>query len=107
MSRLSDRAFVATVKETSDYLEARLALLTKWFPNILEEKVRGRGLIRGLGFKDSSHPGRVVELARERGVLLLTAGADAVRLVPSLNIGVGAVGEAMDVVESCLSVLSE
>ncbi|KAI0824615.1 acetylornithine and succinylornithine aminotransferase [Trametes gibbosa] len=105
LSRLSERTFVASIKETSDYLGERLALLTKWFPNILEERVRGRGLIRGLGFKNGAHPGRVVELARERGVLLLTAGADAVRLVPSLNIGAGEVGHAMDVVEGCLSVL--
>ncbi|KAI0771934.1 acetylornithine and succinylornithine aminotransferase [Trametes elegans] len=106
LSRLSDKTFVASIKETSDYLEERLTLLTKWFPNILQEQVRGRGLIRGLGFKNSSHPGRVVELARERGVLLLTAGQDAVRLVPSLNIGAGEVGHAMDVVESCLSIVS-
>ncbi|RPD61855.1 acetylornithine and succinylornithine aminotransferase [Lentinus tigrinus ALCF2SS1-7] len=106
LSRLSEPAFVASVRETSAYLQERLELLAKWFPNILEEKVRGRGLILGLGFKDKSHPGRVVQLARERGVLLLTAGADAVRLVPSLNIGAGEVGHAVDVLESCLHVLS-
>ncbi|KAI0676938.1 acetylornithine and succinylornithine aminotransferase [Trametes maxima] len=105
LSRLSDQAFVDHVKDTSEYLEERLSLLTKWFPNILEEEVRGCGLIRGLGFKDASHPGRVVDMARERGVLLLTAGKNAVRLVPSLNIGAGEVGQAMDVVESCLSLL--
>ena len=106
LSRLSEEAFVANIHETSGYLQERLGLLTHWFPNILEEKVRGRGLILGLGFKDTSHPGRLVELARQRGVLLLTAGADAVRLVPSLNIGAGEVGHAMDVVESCLHVLN-
>ena len=106
LSRLSDKAFVANIRETSEYLQERLALLTYWFPNLLEEKVRGRGLILGLGFKNTSHPGRLVELARERGVLLLTAGSDAVRLVPSLNIGAGEVGHAMDVVESCLHVLN-
>ncbi|CDO73999.1 hypothetical protein BN946_scf185043.g48 [Trametes cinnabarina] len=105
LSRLSDKAFVASIKETSDYLEARLSLLTQWFPKILEGRVRGRGLIRGLGFKNTNHPGRVVEMARERGVLLLTAGSDAVRLVPSLNIGAGEVGHAMEVVEGCLSIL--
>ena len=106
LSRLSDKAFVANIRETSEYLQERLALLTYWFPNLLEEKVRGRGLILGLGFRNTSHPGRLVELARERGVLLLTAGSDAVRLVPSLNIGAGEVGHAMDVVESCLHVLN-
>ena len=106
LTRLSDKMFVANIRETSGYLQERLGLLTHWFPNILEEKIRGRGLILGLGFKDTSHPGRLVNMARERGVLLLTAGSDAVRLVPSLNIGAGEVGHAMDVVESCLHVLS-
>ena len=40
----------------------------------------------GLGFKDEKAPGQVVSMARERGVLLLTAGTDAVRMVPSLNV---------------------
>ena len=105
LSRLSDEAFVANVKETGAYLRARLEFLAQWFPHILEEQVRGRGLILGLGFKDKSHPARVVELARERGVLLLTAGSNAVRLVPSLNIGAGEVGHAMDVLASCLEIL--
>ncbi|TBU32049.1 acetylornithine and succinylornithine aminotransferase [Dichomitus squalens] len=106
LSRLSDEAFTANVKETGAYLRARLEFLAQWFSDILEEQVRGRGLILGLGFKDKSHPARVVELARERGVLLLTAGSDAVRIVPSLNIGAGEVGHAMDVLASCLEVLS-
>ena len=48
---------------------------------------------------------RLVELARERGVLLLTAGADCVRLVPSLNVSEEEVSHAVDVIESCLSLL--
>ncbi|KAJ2989635.1 hypothetical protein NUW54_g8718 [Trametes sanguinea] len=33
LSRLSDKAVVASLKETSDYLEKRLSLLTQWFPD--------------------------------------------------------------------------
>ena len=107
LSRLSQAEMKRHIADTSGYLMARLSELPKWFPEILEEKVRGRGLILGLGFKDSSHPTRVVEMARERGVLLLTAGSNAVRLVPSLNIGAGEVGHAMDVLASCLEVLGK
>jgi len=103
LSRLSSREFLGTMKETSEYLDERLSQLPKWFPDMLESEVRGRGLIRGLGFKDSSLPGKVVELARERGVFVLTAGKDAVRLVPSLNVGKEEVDLAVDVLESCLS----
>jgi acetylornithine aminotransferase len=96
---------VSHVAEVSAYLTARLELLPKWFPGIVQERVRGRGLIRGLGFENGEHPAKVVELARERGVFLLTAGKDAVRLVPSLTIGKKEVDEAMDVLESCLALL--
>lgn len=89
--------------ETSKYLGERLEALPKWYPDLLEERVRGRGHIRGLGFKNVEIPGRIVELARERGVFVLTAGKDAVRLVPSLNIGKEEVDLAVDVLESCLS----
>lgn len=86
-------------------MNSRLEVLPKWFSTILQPHVRGRGFIRGLGFNDISHPGEVVQLARERGVFLLTAGKDAVRLVPSLNVQKEEVDTAMDVLEGCLSSL--
>jgi acetylornithine aminotransferase len=105
LSRLSDRALVTHIEEISAHMNSRLELLPRWFPAILQPHVRGRGFIRGLGFNDASHPGEVVNLARERGVLLLTAGKDAVRLVPSLNVEKEDVDVAMDVLEGCLSSL--
>lgn len=107
LSRISERPFIANTVETSAYLTGRLAQLPEWFPSILQPGVRGSGLILGLGFKDGSQPGKLVQLARERGVLLLTAGSDAVRLVPSLNIGQKEVDTAVDVMESCLHVMDQ
>lgn len=75
------------------------------FPDILAGPARGRGLLRGLPFKNTEDPAKLVKLARERGVLLLTAGKDAVRLVPSLNVGSEEADHAVDVIESCLHVL--
>ena len=106
LSRVAEPAFVAHIWETSAYLSARLSQLPKWFPNILEPGVRGTGLILGLGFRNVDHPGKLVQMARERGVLVLTAGKDAVRLVPSMNVGRAEVDTAVDVLESCLGVLS-
>ena len=80
--------------------------MTKWFPNIIQPEIRGRGLILGIGFHDESIPSQMVSLARERGVLVLTAGNDAVRLVPSLNVGKEEVDLAVDVLEGCLSVVA-
>ncbi|EGO01668.1 hypothetical protein SERLA73DRAFT_70836 [Serpula lacrymans var. lacrymans S7.3] len=105
LSRISSRPFITNLQETSAYLSDRLELLPKWFPEFLHPEVRGRGLIRGLGFKNLEHPGEVVRLARERGVFMLTAGKDAVRLVPSLNVEKEQVDMAVDVLEGCLSTL--
>jgi acetylornithine aminotransferase len=96
---------VGHVKEISAYLDSRLEYLAQWFPDLIQHKIRGRGLLRGLGFKNEAHPGQVVQLARERGVLVLTAGKDVVRLVPSLNVGKDEVDVAIDVLEGCLTVL--
>lgn len=106
LSRVSEPSFVASIQETSAYLSARLSQLPKWFPELLQPGVRGTGLILGLGFRNGDHPAKLVQMARERGVLVLTAGKDAVRFVPSLNIGRDEVVIAVDVLESCLGVLS-
>ena len=70
-------------------------------------EIRGRGLIAGISFLKAGHPTRLVQLARERGLLLLTAGTDAVRLVPSLNVSRVQVDLAVDVIESCLTLMLE
>ncbi|KAF8639725.1 hypothetical protein AX17_000987 [Amanita inopinata Kibby_2008] len=105
LSRLTEKSALQRMTETSAYLRERLGLLPKWFPGVLQDKVRGRGLILGLGFKDASHAAQVVNLARERGVFVLSAGKDAVRLVPSLMIGRGEADVAVDVLEGCLAAL--
>ena len=52
-------------------------------------------------------PSELVKRARERGVLLLMAGSDAVRLVPSLNVSIEEVDMAVDVIESVLGEMSK
>ncbi|KAG6331714.1 hypothetical protein ID866_7375 [Astraeus odoratus] len=105
LSRLSSPEFVAQIKDVSDYLDSRLQLLPKWFHSILHNDIRGRGLIRALGFRNEKHPGEVVQLARERGVFVLTAGKDAVRLVPPLTVTKEEVDFAVDVLEGSMASL--
>ncbi|KAJ1311019.1 hypothetical protein OPQ81_009525 [Rhizoctonia solani] len=107
LSRLSQPEFITHVKTITQQLDTRLAVLPEMFPSIIAGPARGRGLLRGIPFKNPDDPAKLVKLARERGVLLLTAGKDAVRLVPSLNIGSEEVDHAVDVIESCLYVLQQ
>ena len=45
---------------------------------------RGRGLLRGLAMKEA--PGAIIEACRERGVLVISAGGNVLRLAPPLTI---------------------
>ena len=105
LSRISDPSFVAQIKHTSSHLLARASLLPTFFPSLIGPTVRGRGLIVGISLLDPTLPNQLRTLCRERGVLVLTAGKDAIRLVPSLNISQSDVDKAMDVLESCLGLM--
>ncbi|KAG8860154.1 acetylornithine aminotransferase [Tulasnella sp. 330] len=101
-SRLSRPEFVSHVRDAASHLHSRLSSLPALFPTLLHASVRGRGLLTGLGFKDAADPGTLVKMMRERGVLVLTAGKDAVRIVPSLVVKREELDMACDVLESCL-----
>jgi len=91
----------------SAHLQTRLSRLPEYFPTVIKGPARGRGLIRGIPFNDTNVPGKLIDAARQRGVLLLTAGKDAVRLVPSLNVERAEIDYAMDVIESVLATMAQ
>ncbi len=71
-------------------------------PGVLE--VRGRGLLLGAVVDRPAND--VVVACRERGLLVLTAGADVVRLAPPLTIGPEDVEEALAILASALGARS-
>ena len=46
--------------------------------------MRGRGLLRGLALSGAAAP--LIDACRERGVLVISAGADVLRMAPPLII---------------------
>jgi acetylornithine/N-succinyldiaminopimelate aminotransferase len=64
-------------------------------------EVRGRGLL--LGAVVDGRAGEVVAAARERGLLVLTAGDDVVRLAPPLTITKSDVEEALSILDAALA----
>ncbi|MCS6882061.1 MAG: acetylornithine/succinylornithine family transaminase [Oscillochloridaceae bacterium] len=81
--RISDPAFLARVREVSDYLDEALRDLAAERSDAIIE-LRGRGLMRGLRLTGSASAAR--EAAQERGLLVATAGEDVLRLLPPLII---------------------
>ena len=83
VSRLSEPELQESVKAKSEVFKNGLAKLQGKFPNLVKE-IRGRGLI--LGLQLSEDPAPIVKAARERGLLVITAGTNTLRFVPSLAI---------------------
>ena len=107
LSRLNEPAFISHLNETAAHLDDLLQRLPYLFPSLLAQPIRGRGFIRGIPFKILTAPAELVRLARERGVLLLTAGKDAVRCVPALTVSKEECDRAVGVMESCLHLMME
>ncbi|WWC65065.1 uncharacterized protein I303_107679 [Kwoniella dejecticola CBS 10117] len=107
LDRLSNPDFLSTLRENAKYLQGKLERLPQLFGGVLKDELRGTGLIRGIVFQQANHPAELVKLARERGLLILTAGSDAVRLVPALTVSKDQIDQAIGVIESCLSILAE
>jgi acetylornithine/N-succinyldiaminopimelate aminotransferase len=66
---------------------------------------RGRGLLRGLRLAQGVDPRKVLDAARERGVLLTVAGADVLRFTPPLIVTEGQIDEALSAVDAALASL--
>lgn len=81
-------------------------MLPSLFPRLLSGPPRGRGLILGLPFHRDEYAARVMKLARERGLLLLTCGKATIRFVPSLVVTEKEIEKCVDILESCLVVLN-
>jgi predicted acetylornithine/succinylornithine family transaminase len=72
--------FLAAVRQKAEWLGARLAGLATRSAKVRD--VRGRGLMWGIELAEPVAP--YVTAARERGLLVLTAGANVLRLLPPL-----------------------
>jgi len=79
---ISDPDFLAGVRTKGEWLRARLNRLVAGTPRVRE--ARGRGLMWGLELNEVAAP--VVAAARERHLLVLTAGPTVIRIVPPLTI---------------------
>lgn len=80
--KIADPAFLAHVRDVSDYLDEALHDFASSHPQVRE--LRGRGLMRGIQIEGSAAVLR--EVAHSAGLMVATAGDDVVRLLPPLII---------------------
>ncbi|HEV8305809.1 MAG TPA: acetylornithine/succinylornithine family transaminase [Gemmatimonadales bacterium] len=79
---IADPDFLAGVRAKGAWLGARLAALVPRTPRV--RQVRGKGLMWGIELGEPAT--RFVTAARERRLLVLTAGPNVIRIVPPLTV---------------------
>ncbi|HEU5260493.1 MAG TPA: acetylornithine/succinylornithine family transaminase [Gemmatimonadales bacterium] len=95
---IADPEFLAAVRQKGAWLAARLARLTARSP--LAREARGCGLMWGIELSEPATP--FVTAARERGLLVVTAGPHVIRLVPPLVITPEELERGVDILEAVL-----
>jgi acetylornithine/succinyldiaminopimelate/putrescine aminotransferase len=73
------------------------------YPELVRE-IRGRGL--HLGLQLCQDPTPIVTAARERGLLVITAGTNTLRFVPSLTITEAEIEEGFAILDEAMSVVT-
>lgn len=104
VSRLSEKELQAGVHAKSTLFRQHFEHLQARFPALVKE-TRGRGL--HLGLQLSQDPTPIVTAARERGLLVITAGTNTLRFVPPLTITEAEIEEGMTILGEAMRVVVE
>lgn len=95
---LESESLLENVQARSAQLKSGLEVLQSQFPLITG--IRGQGLLLGAALNGEAGP--LIAAAREKGLLVLSAGPDVLRLLPPLNITEAEVAEALTILQTVL-----
>ena len=101
VSRLSEPQLQREVLEKEKIFRKGFERLQVLYPDLITE-VRGHGLILGLQLTQDPTP--IVTAARERGLLVITAGTNTLRFVPPLIISKAEIEEGLSILEEAMKV---
>ena len=90
---------LANVNEVAPYLMEKLLELSEKYPVIKE--VRGKGLMCGIQLDESLPTAKVVAEARNNGLIIISAGLNTIRFVPSLVITKADIDEMFTKLAKC------
>jgi len=103
LEQLMDHGLLDHVRAVGDHLERSLRTLALKHPIIVE--VRGAGLMRGVQLRVDATP--VVDLARERGLLVNRTSETVVRLLPALTIEAADIDAGIDILDGVLAAVGD
>jgi acetylornithine aminotransferase len=93
-----------TLDETLVYFSQKLQNIVLKYNHLFEKEV-GLGLMRGLRAKSADIQGAVIKNAMREGVIVLKAGRNTVRFLPSLTISKDEIDEGFQRFEKAISTL--
>lgn len=96
-----EELFLESVAAKLDKMFKGLTKIANAYPEHIET-VKGKGLLLGLQFKDNVDAATIVPRCRERGLLVITAGMNVLRIVPALNIPDEVIEEGLAILETCV-----
>lgn len=102
LEQLVDNGIINEVNQKSKYFVDKLKKLQNKY-NIIES-IQGMGLM--LGIKVSVEPKKVVAKCFEKGLLLVGAGKDVIRILPPLNVLKEDIDKCVEILDETLSELS-
>ncbi|KAJ3253079.1 acetylornithine aminotransferase [Boothiomyces macroporosus] len=101
--RISDPNFLSNVSKIGEFLYQECANLAKVSPLI--QSVRGKGLMVGFTLRENVPTSMFVDLCLERGVLVVSAGNNTIRLVPPLIMTEEEIKKGIVVFERVLTIM--
>lgn len=99
LTELIDGGVIDKIEEKSMYLKERL-LKFKEVYGIIDE-VKGMGLLIGISLKSEAK--KFSNLCFDKGLLVVTAGENVIRLLPPLNVSKAELDEALDILQVVIS----
>lgn len=105
-TRLSKPALQEDVRIKSTLFFSAFETMKLKYPGVVTE-VRGRGLILGYQLSDEhkAKAGEIITAARERGLLVITAGDGVLRIVPPLIISAEEINKGLEILDEAMSVV--
>ena len=98
LQELTEHGLLSQVEERGAYLEAGLNRLKAKFPMIRE--IRGMGLMRGIDFTGQAQ--EVINSCIAKGLLVVRAGKEVLRLVPPLIVTKSEIDEALVIIDNAI-----
>ena len=100
---MKEAGFLEEVRSKSDILLEQLQLAFQDHPKI--SAVRGLGMM--VGIETSASLSRIVEAARQKGLIILTAGENVIRLLPPLTISREEIQQGIAILKEVFSEVDE